>query len=153
MLKVVDTLVTIGATNLECLTAFYRDFLGQSPVTIRPGIYAEFHLPGLRLGIFAPKVSGSLQPPRSPSVGMALCLEVENLEAAIAHLMALGYPPPGTIIHASHGQEIYAYDPEGNGLILHQSPIDPPRSPQSSQSSHRPVSSTVHSSPPHRPGD
>ncbi len=124
MLKAVDTLVTIGATNLERLAAFYHAFLGQPPVTSRPGVYAEFHLPGLRLGIFAPKSPGLLPPPRPPSVGMALCLEVENLENAIAHLAALGYPPPGAIIYASHGQEIYAYDPEGNGLILHQSPPD-----------------------------
>jgi hypothetical protein len=33
---------------------------------------------------------------------------------------ALGYPPPGEIITASHGREIYTYDPAGNRLILHQ---------------------------------
>ncbi|EDX77907.1 hypothetical protein MC7420_7645 [Coleofasciculus chthonoplastes PCC 7420] len=32
----------------------------------------------------------------------------------------MGYPPPGEIIVASHGREIYAYDPNGNRLILHQ---------------------------------
>lgn len=122
MLTTVDALTTIGSANLECLTAFYRDFLGQSPVTVRPGVYAEFHICGLRLGIFASKSPGPLQSRCPPSVGMALCLEVENLEDAIAHLTALGYPPPGEILHASHGREIYAYDPEENRLILHQSP-------------------------------
>ena len=43
-----------------------------------------------------------------------------NLEQAIACLTNLGYTPPGEIIEASHGREIYAYDPAGNRLILHQ---------------------------------
>ncbi|MEH1788494.1 VOC family protein [Nostoc sp.] len=51
---------------------------------------------------------------------ISLCLEVGNLEDAIAHLRYLGYPPPGEISIASHGKEIYAYDPDGNRLILHQ---------------------------------
>lgn len=51
---------------------------------------------------------------------ISLCLEVSNLEDAIAHLTALGYPPPGDISIASHGREIYAYDLDGNRLILHQ---------------------------------
>jgi hypothetical protein len=50
-----------------------------------------------------------------------MCLEVNNLEDVIAHLTDLGYPPPGEIAIASHGREIYAYDPDGNRLILHQS--------------------------------
>ncbi|MFM7372329.1 MAG: VOC family protein, partial [Sphaerospermopsis kisseleviana] len=51
---------------------------------------------------------------------LSLCIEVSNLENAIAHLTSLGYPPPGKISIASHGREIYAYDPDGNRLILHQ---------------------------------
>ncbi|MBD0267928.1 MAG: VOC family protein, partial [Cyanobacteria bacterium Co-bin8] len=47
--------------------------------------------------------------------------EVVDLEGAIAHLTTLGYPPPGPVMIASHGREIYAYDPDGNRLILHQS--------------------------------
>ncbi len=51
---------------------------------------------------------------------MSLCLKVPDLEVAIAHLTRLGYPPPGEILTASHGREIYAYDPDGNWLVLHQ---------------------------------
>lgn len=95
-----------------------------------PNRYAEFELPGLRLGIFRPKekegegeviqnsklkIQNSLR-----ERGMGLCLEVEDLEAAIAHLTDLGYPPKGKILIASHGREIYAYDPEGNWLILYK---------------------------------
>ncbi|MHC5860203.1 VOC family protein [Nostoc sp.] len=55
---------------------------------------------------------------------ISLCLEVSNLEDAIAHLTSLGYPPPGEISIASHGKEIYAYDPDGNRLILHQAIVN-----------------------------
>ena len=51
---------------------------------------------------------------------MSLCLEVEQLETAIEHLRCLGFPPLGEIVVASHGREIYAYDPAGNRLILHE---------------------------------
>ena len=59
---------------------------------------------------------------QSEQSGLSLCLDVDDLDAAIAHLINLGYPPPGEIIVASHGREIYAYDPNGNRLILHQPP-------------------------------
>jgi hypothetical protein len=51
---------------------------------------------------------------------MSLCLEVEDIYGAIAHLTAIGYPPPGSLMTTSHGREIYGYDPDGNRLILHQ---------------------------------
>ena len=52
---------------------------------------------------------------------MSLCLEVVSLEDSIDRLAHLGYPPRGPITIASHGREIYADDPDGNRLILHQS--------------------------------
>jgi hypothetical protein len=75
----------------------------------------------LRLGIFKPKDIHQPQFEDSAGSGMSLCLEVDDLEEAIAYLKTLGYPPPGEIITASHGREIYAYDPAKNRLILHQS--------------------------------
>jgi hypothetical protein len=56
-------------------------------------------------------------------------LEVEQLEGAIAAieqayletpLTAFDHLLPGEIIAASHGREVYAYDPAGNRLILHE---------------------------------
>jgi len=160
-------LVTIATPNFDRLVEFYTQLLTQSPITCIPNVYAEFHLPGVKLGIFYPKGEGreetedrrqkseeyglsvighrsleskgqmtndqeppspspsstpfSLLPSPFPSLGMSLCLEVESLDAAIAHLSQLGCPPPGNILTASHGREIYAYDPDGNWLILHQS--------------------------------
>ena len=113
--------VTLAATDIETLTQFYSQLLEQDPKPHTPKIYAEFQLSGLRLGLFNPKESHRFEFSNSTQSGMSLCLEVNNLEEAIAHLAAIGYPPPGETTTASHGREIYAYDPAGNRLILHQS--------------------------------
>ena len=111
--------VTLAAVDLATLVQFYGQLLNQPPSAVVPNVYAEFQLPGVKLGIFRPR--NELKSARSAPAAMSLCLEVENLAAAIAHLTQLGYPPEGEIKIASHGREIHAYDPEGNGLILHQS--------------------------------
>jgi hypothetical protein len=106
------------------LKVFYQALFEQDPSMDIPQVYAEFQLPGFRLGLFNPKVAHRTEFVAQSSGGMSLCLEVENLETAIAHLTHLGYPPPGHIQQASHGREIYAYDPCGNRLILHESGRD-----------------------------
>lgn len=131
-----DAFVTLASVDLEKLIQFYTQLFGQEPQPYIPDVYAEFHLPGLRLGIFKPREtdryefeskgekSSVTQPGNNlieRNCSMSLCLEVSDLEVAIAHLTAIGYPPPGEIITASHGREIYAYDPAGNRLIFHQS--------------------------------
>ncbi|MDZ7956543.1 MAG: VOC family protein [Aulosira sp. DedQUE10] len=115
-----DALVTIATINFDSLVSFYTDILGQKPITLIPNVYAEFQLFGLRLGIFQPKKTHTAEFETTSKSKISLCLEVSNLEAAIAHLTNLGYPPPREISIASHGREIYAYDPDGNRLILHQ---------------------------------
>lgn len=129
-LKCTGALVTLAAWQFNVLVDFYGDLLGQQPMVLMPNRYAEFELPGVRLGIFQPKEKegeGEIIQNSKFKIqnshrdrGLGLCLEVEDLEEAIAHLTDLGYPPSGKIITASHGREIYAYDPEGNWLILHQ---------------------------------
>lgn len=116
-----DAFVTIATINLEIVVKFYTNFMIKEPVTIIPNVYAEFQLSGVKLGIFKPKKTNESEFINSVKSKMSLCLEVSNLEDAIAHLTALGYPPPGEITTASHGREIYAYDPDGNRIILHQS--------------------------------
>ncbi|MBD2037856.1 hypothetical protein H6F76_23160 [Leptolyngbya sp. FACHB-321] len=126
-LRYTAALLALATPNFDALTQFYSQFLSLEPAVLLPNVYAEFHLPRLQLGIFRPKATSPTPyapVSTSPSpTGMSLCLEVENLEAAIAHLTQLGYPPSGNIITASHGREIYAYDPDGNWLILHQATI------------------------------
>jgi hypothetical protein len=113
--------LTLASRQFDPLVLFYRQLLSLEPAVLIPNVYAEFHLPTLNLGIFHLKhPPHSPRPtPHSPS-GMSLCLDVDDLEAAIAHLTQLGYPPPGDIMTASHGREVYAYDPEENWLILHE---------------------------------
>ena len=113
-------LLTLAVENVEAIAQFYSQLLGQAPSLHTPQVYAEFQLPGLRLGIFRPRAAHQDQF-QSTSGSMSLCLEVDDLEGAIAHLTQLGQPPPSSLQNASHGQEIYAYDPAGNRLILHQS--------------------------------
>ena len=114
-------LVTLADINNEVLVKFYTRFLDIEPNPYIPNNYAEFQLPGLRLGIFKPKDSHKSEFAARAKTGMSLCLEVSDIETAIARIWALGCPPPGEIITASHGREIYAFDPAGNRLILHQS--------------------------------
>ncbi len=114
-------LMAIAAPNFDRLVDFYQALLAQAPTAYTSNVYAEFQLPGVKLGIYRPTLHNEVKMAKDEfSTSISLCLEVVSLEAAIAHLSDLGYPPPGTILTASHGREIYAYDPDGNRLILHQ---------------------------------
>jgi predicted enzyme related to lactoylglutathione lyase len=113
--------VTIASINFEVVVEFYTQFLGRPPQPYLSHVYAEFSIEGLKLGIFCPKPSNYAEFQHPSQSGMSLCLEVLSLEDSIDKLAQLGYTPPGQITTASHGREIYAYDPDGNRLILHQS--------------------------------
>ena len=116
----VEAFVTLATQQLDITMAFYKRLLGIDPHIYITDGYAEFALPGLKLGVFQPKSENYSEFAAPEHSGMSLCLEVEDLEAAIAHLTDLGHPPSGLPTIASHGREIYAYDPDGNRLILHQ---------------------------------
>ncbi len=116
-----SALVTIASINFDSIVDFYTQFLGSAPQSHMPSVYAEFSIAGLRLGIFCPKSSHRDEFGQPSQSGLSLCLEVESLEHSIDRLSQLGYPPPGEITTASHGREIYAYDPDGNRIVLHQS--------------------------------
>lgn len=113
-------LLTLADFPGEILVKFYAQLLDQNPLFYRPNSYAEFQLPGLRIGIFQPKASQQAEFAHQAKTGISLCLEVTDLMAAITRLQALGYPPSGEILNASHGREIYAFDPAGNRIILYQ---------------------------------
>lgn len=116
-----NALLTLATDDLENLVLFYTNLLQQKPQSYIHSVYAEFQIPSLRLGMFQPKLQAQAEFENIGKGRMSLCLEVEDLESAIAHLTNIGYPPPGEIIVASHGREVYAYDPDGNRLILHHS--------------------------------
>jgi predicted enzyme related to lactoylglutathione lyase len=110
-------LVTIAATDFDQVWKFYAQLLGQEPQPFTANVYAEFNLPGICLGIFRPKAG---HPFISGRGALSLCLEVDDLEQAIAHAQAGYYASAATIVTASHGREADVYDPEGNRIILHQ---------------------------------
>lgn len=119
MVRVTDVFVAIASLDLARLVGFYQGLFESEPVVYGER-YAEFHLPGLRLAMFCPNVAHRSEFDDPARSAVSLCVEVASLDGAIARLEAIGYPPPGAIIHASHGCEIYAYDPDGNRLILHE---------------------------------
>ncbi|KAM3090813.1 VOC family protein [Phormidesmis sp. 146-35] len=120
-MKVRSAWVTLAATDFERSLQFYRSLLNQEPISQIANTYAEFAIAGLRLGIYKPRPKELLLSEvtdRSFPI-LSFCLEVEDLQVAIAHLSELNCPL-GEVITAAHGQEIYAYDPDGNRLIFFQ---------------------------------
>lgn len=113
--------VAIASPQIEILVKFYSQLLEQQPHPYIIDSYAEFDLLGLRLAIFQPKQESLAEFANSKNSTISLCLEVEDITIALDRLKEMGYLPPGEIISASHGREIYAYDPLGNRLILYQS--------------------------------
>ena len=128
-----ELFVAIAVQQWEPMVKFYRHLLQQSPQPHIPNSYAEFMVGGLKLGLFLPKASHQPEFSHPAHSAMSLCLEVENLEqscgmvdAVYDELYAGGYGSTdghgryGLIAIASHGRECYAYDPDGNRLILHE---------------------------------
>jgi len=123
-----EAFLALATLHIERSTQFYCTLLAIAPIQEIPGIYAEFLLPGLKLGLFSPKAAHRTEF-MTAGGAMSLCLEVAQLEAAIAQVQAahaaladanVTLPPIGEITTASHGREVYAYDPDGNRLILHE---------------------------------
>lgn len=115
-----EVFVALSSNQVSVLSNFYKELFELVPSVEASG-YAEFQTKGLKIAIFAPKAENATEFLAPSSGAMSLCLEVSDLEATISRLAALGYPAPGDIMNTSHGREIYAYDPDGNRLILHQS--------------------------------
>lgn len=108
--------VAIAAQNVAEVSEFYQRLLTQPPAQFVPNRYAEFQLANLRVGIFRPKFAAEF----AGSGTVSLCLEVDNLDEAIAHLKASNIPLPDKVMTASHGREVYIYDPAGSRIILHE---------------------------------
>ncbi|WP_017661623.1 VOC family protein [Baaleninema simplex] len=119
-MNISEIFVTIASLNVDEMVGFYAHLFDCSPKTQILGKYAEFWMPGLKLVIFKPQKTHLCEFDDPARSGLSLCVEVDNLEDAIARLNDLGHPPPGDITVASHGREIYAYDLDGNRLILHE---------------------------------
>ncbi len=103
----------------EEVVTFYRRLLQQEPAVFQRDRYAEFQLPGLCIALFPPKPSQQSEFEQAANSPISLCLKIVDLAEAIAQLKAWGCPM-GEVAIASHGQEIYVYDPQGNRIILYQ---------------------------------
>ena len=120
-MRYTEAFVALAGLQFSKTVTFYETLPEQPPQSLLPGKYAEWTLRGgLKLGIFCPQVSHRQEFQASGAGSISLCLEVDHLDQAVAQLQGLGYSPPDSVQTASHGQEVYAYDPEGNRLILHQ---------------------------------
>jgi len=127
--------VALADPDGKTLVRFYRQLFGQEPVWHVPEVYAEFQISGLRLGIFKPSLIHRSEF-ETQAGSISLCIEVEQLEEAIASVeqafiqtrLTGDHLLPSDIITASHGREVYAYDPAGNRLILHETKL-PQRKP------------------------
>jgi predicted enzyme related to lactoylglutathione lyase len=116
-----EVFVTLAAIRFEAVVEFYQRVFQISPTPYAPNRYAEFHLWGVKLGIFKPQDAHVAEFANSEGAGLSLCVEVADLDGAIAHIEQVGYAIPGGITTASHGRETYVYDPAGNRIILHES--------------------------------
>jgi predicted enzyme related to lactoylglutathione lyase len=114
--------LTIGAINFAEVVAFYQSLLEQEPWPYSCERYAQFQLPGMVLAIFSPHPDHAEEFSCSDHSGFGLCLEVTDLPTEITKIAQFHIPiKEQAIIYASHGREVYLYDPAGNRIILHES--------------------------------
>ena len=116
---VVEATAAIGAEDFSRSVAFYTALLGREPDHRIGDGHAEFRLPGLRLEIFRPRAGGAddFRNPPGRRFGLGLVFRVSDLSRAVAEVERLG-GAAAPAFDASHGRECYAYDPDGNRLIL-----------------------------------
>lgn len=112
--------IAIAAFDIDQTVDFYSQLLQLKPEKYLTNVYAEFVYQELRLAIFKPKIDNIAEFNNSQGSGMSICLEVADLEDAIAFLAKIGDPPSTDILVSSHGKELYVYDPSGNRIILYQ---------------------------------
>ncbi|MGB2925553.1 MAG: glyoxalase [Limnothrix sp.] len=116
-----EVFITIGAEPWQPVVNFYQQLFQLEPSPCVANRYAEFKIGALRLGIFKPSENHQAEF-QGCSGSLSFCVEVENLEEAIAAVKQAKGTVAAEIVQASHGRECYAYDPAENRLILHESP-------------------------------
>lgn len=116
-----EAFAAIGANDFPATVDFYRTLFAREPDERVRDVYVGFRLPGLHLGIFAPRAENrpDFANPSDLRGSLSLVLRVPDVDRARKKLEALNPArPPGPIQPGSHGREFYAYDPEGNRLIV-----------------------------------
>lgn len=119
VMKIQKAWVTIAAVEFDRSVEFYRYLFQQEPQIVTPAKYAVFETAGIRLGIYCPTEEES--PEKAPITlfpAVSLCVQIENVEKAVKHLEPEAHV--GEVRSVSHGREAYAYDPDGNRIILYE---------------------------------
>ena len=119
--KTSEVFIALASKNVKKQVAFYSELLQTKPTVNTPS-YAELSISNVKIAIFQPSADNASEFAAVSSGAMSFCLEIDNLDAVVSYLTDLGYSIPREIMQTSHGREIYAYDPDGNRVILHQSP-------------------------------
>lgn len=109
--------VSLAAPQWQRSIAFYQALLAQPPQSLQPDRYGVFDLGGWQLAIYRPKVDEL--GPQAVYPALSLCFQVPDLDQTLAHLSRLNLDPE-PIQTASHGREVYLYDPDGNRIILYE---------------------------------
>jgi predicted enzyme related to lactoylglutathione lyase len=109
--------VSLAATQWERSIAFYSRLLNQAPEALQTDRYGAFDLGGWKLAIYCPKSEEIGTDSTYPA--LSLCFQVPDLDETLAYLANLNLDP-GPIQTASHGREVYLYDPDGNRIILYE---------------------------------
>ena len=116
MLKVVElAFCCYAVTDIKRSRDFYEGVLGLKPTTILEGQWVEYEFGpyalaiGCAPGMFTPNPDGCMA-----------ALEVENFDAAVAHLRAHGVkfrsePMPTPVCHMA-----MIFDPDGNTICIHK---------------------------------
>lgn len=108
-------LLSVATQDVSRLGSFYRHLLARDPDVVIVGMYEEFRLPGLTLGIYR-----CYKPEFAPCLGsLSLCVQVEDLQAVLG-LEVLAGIPVSPVRTEVYGQEVEFRDPDGNRVVLHQ---------------------------------
>jgi len=124
-LQFTEAFTAIGASQFTATVDFYRTLFGREPDEFIGGRYVAFRMTGLHLGIFEPRLDNRPEFINSADLRgrLSLVLRVPDLDLARRQLASLTPArPPSPIQSTKHGREFFAYDPEGNRLIVVESP-------------------------------
>jgi glyoxylase I family protein len=105
---------------------FYRDQLGFNLEMAAGSAFASVSLGNLRLLLSGPGSSGARPMPngrkQEPGGWNRILIYVEDLEARIQSLKAVGVPFRNAIERGPGGSQILIEDPDGNAIELHEPP-------------------------------
>lgn len=108
--------VAVPASDLEEMSAFYRDTLGLARSVYAPDRgFAEFETGNLTLSVIVPEKMG-MEHYTTPN---PIALHVEDMDAARSRLEAAGVVFAGETFDTGVCHMAFFADPNGNALMLH----------------------------------